>query len=204
MSKRAKKDDVFPPAAVHPGIHAQPPATKADLKTIPQDWEPIWDEDFEETFAALVPKQRLFVVEMVRTGFKKAEAFRRAYPGAEYSSGIVDAILSKPGVKAILERFTDWAMQDLFEARQVIKDAMEAKKKVYFEGAEVDEVDDHAIRLKAVEVLNKMNGANKEEDEKPKGKVINIGYAVTFNYYLEQMGMPPIPIPVAIQESTKK
>ncbi len=195
MSKK-KNAIAFPPAAPHPGIHAQPPATKADIKAIPEDWEPIWDDEFDEAFTALLPKQRLFIVELVRTGFKKSKAFARAYPGATYSSGIVSAIFAKPEVRLILDRFTDWAKEDLFEAREIIKDAFKATKKVYHEGKEIDKVDDHMTRLKAVEVLNKMNGANKEADAsissaKPAG-TINVTFAGDFNVYLKQMGLPPI------------
>jgi hypothetical protein len=199
------KEKGFPPATVPPGVLPQPPATKAEIQKIPQDWEPIWDEDFEEAYEALLPRHRLFVVELVRTGFKKAEAFRRAYPGATFSSAIVGAILSKPDVQFILERFTDWAKQNMFEAQQVIMDAMQATKRVYYEGEIVDEVDDHAIRLKAVEVLNKIEEVKKEASPaKPAGTIPHT-FAVNFNFYLEKMGMPPIQIPYQqIENATKK
>jgi hypothetical protein len=192
---RKKKDAGFPPAPPRPGIHAQPPAKAADIKAIPKDWEPIWDDEFREAFESLVPKQRLFVVELVRTGFKKSEAFARAYPGAAYSSGIISAIFAKPEVKLIMSRFTDWAYEDLFEAREVIKDAFKAERKIYVEGVEIAKEPDHAIRLKAVEVLNKMNGANKEADAAPPPKpagAISGDFAVNFNFFLEQQGLPAI------------
>lgn len=193
MSK--KKDKGFAPATVPPGTHAQPPAKAADIKRIPKDWEPIWDEDFEEAFDSLLPKQRLFVVELVRTGFNKAEAFRRAYPDSTHSSAIVGVILAKPEVEVILSRFTDWAKQNMFEAQQVVAEAMKAKKRTYHEGAQIDEVDDHAIRLKAVEVLNKLEDAKKEaKTVKPAGTV-NINFVQNFNAYLQQQGMAPIKIP---------
>lgn len=194
----SKKRPVLPPAAERPGAKAQPPATKEDIRKIRDDWEPIWDAEFELAFEALLPKQRQFVIEYVRSGFVKRTAYDRAY-GTSYSEGIVDVILGKSGVQLILGRFTDWAKADLFEARQVIKDAMQAKKKVYHEGCEIDEVDDHTTRLKAVEILNKMNGTNKEvgplAPAVPTGGTIDSGFAVQFNFYLQQMGVEPLKIP---------
>lgn len=193
----SKKKEIIP-LSTRPGAVPAPPATSEDIVRIRSDWEPIWDAEFELAFEALLPKQRQFVIEYVRSGYVKREAWKRAY-GTSYSEGVVDAILSKDQVQVILGRFMDWAKADLFEARTVIKEAMQAKKRVYFDGAEIDEVDDHATRLKAVEVLNKMNGANKEvapaAPTAPTAGTIDSGFAVQFNFYLEKMGVPPMVIP---------
>lgn len=194
----SKKKPILPALAERPGAKAQPPATKEDIKKIRDDWEPIWDAEFELAFEALLPKQRQFVIEYVRSGYVKREAWKRAY-GTSYSEGVVDIILAKESVQLILGRFMDWAKADLFEARTVVKEAMKAVKCIYHQGVEINKEDDHMVRLKAVEVLNKMNGTNKEAvpagPQIPTGGTIDSGFAVQFNFYLQQMGVEPLKIP---------
>jgi len=196
MAKKAKKS-LLPKE----GKSTLPAKGAGEIRQISKDWEAIWDAEFQLAFETLLPKQRQFVIEYVRNGYKKREAFANAY-GTSYSANLVHNLLGKQEIQLILGRFTDWARDDLFQAHRVLEEAMDATYTVG-KGKKAKELPDHMIRIKAAEAINKMSGNNKEKPpETPAAGSVTMNFVAQFNTYAQQMGVAPVPIPAAIIEKS--
>lgn len=106
-----------------------------------------------------------------------AKAYQIVMPNTdpEIAAARASMILQDENVQIIVTKMKNFAIEDLFLARSVVKDALEAKLVVVNRGFAMEtDIVDHAARLKAVEVLNKMSGNNAPEKTENLNKNLSV------------------------------
>lgn len=157
---------------------------------IPEELALLNSEKAVPAFHNLNLRQQKFILHYLGEG-NGAEAYRQAYN--ELASDHVAAVcgsqlLTNPNIKIILEAFQDHKDEDLVLIRKTYIDAAKgAVKPVYGKDSngqpeKVEDLPDHAIRVKAAESLSKLHGLNaadKHEVTGAGGKPIEFSVKVT-------------------------
>jgi len=162
---------------------------KADIKTrpgrdlsikadIPNELAQV-DAEILKKFHGLNDEQQAFLIGYLQ-GKSGAEAYRDAYGlpyGNQSAASSASLLLRHPNVTAVLEAFKGFRDEDLILVRKTyIAAATEAIKPIYGKDADgqpekVEDLPDHAVRIKAAEALAKLHGLNAAEKKEISGSV---------------------------------
>lgn len=142
-----------------------------EAKAMAPELENLWDLEMEKAFDALTILQRKVLAQWIRQDCRNmAGAYKKVVPDLavdSYKSGAALMMKSK-AVKGVMDRMKDVALEDFFEARHTLVDALGANKNVYGRGPDgmpmlVETSPDYPVRVRAAEVLSKLHGNNAPE-----------------------------------------
>lgn len=186
---------------------------KALQKVAPEELEAIWDEEAQEAWTALEPKQQSFLLAWLNLGLSGPKAYREVYnPNANDNTARSSAsrTLSNVNIQTICSKISESKKSDLIKIKNVFDEGMEAVSPVFAGEAHVGDFEDHKTRILAANSLAKLDGFLME---KPSGD-LNITGDVTIqnavlsdlNQYLTTQGREPIKqtvAPIQTQEPVK-
>ena len=150
-----------------------------EAKEIEPGLEMVWDKEIDAEFRGLPTTYVKFVNEWVKGGMiKPYEAYQRGVDRSatkEIAQAAARVMMRHKGVKMFMERLKDVAMEDFFDVRRTLVEALDAKDEVWVRdpvgnNIKLGDAPNHSARIRAAEVLAKLHGLNAPEKHEVKSE----------------------------------
>lgn len=194
---------------------SSPPASQPPEAPPPPELESVWQERVAAQFADLRPQQQKFLLVYLREGIA-SEAYRQAYnlnATPHVASVCGSQLLASPGISAILALFTDRKTEAMFLVSETYFGMVRATQPAMVqdpttkEWKDVGKLPDWRTRGAGAAGLERIYGLQPEPKKpfNPLGQegAIPAPFAVQFNVYAQQMGLPTIALPAPVVEEAE-
>ena len=177
-------------------------AAGSKSKKPPAELAEIWTDDVKTAWGALSLSHQGFLIAYINTNYNASEAYRRTYndkatPDVASSGG--SQILRNSRIKQILAVISDTLLEDMLLVRTVLVEAATVASKGETEAGDI--IPDYPTRIKAAAELRDYHRP-KGTDAPPPAPAMPTQFVGQFNFYLQQMGMMPLQLPIPTEAET--
>ncbi len=127
----------------------------------PEELEPVWDDQTQEAWNSLNPKQQDFFIRWLNNGYNATQAYWDTYDSVEKekTAGAAGSrMLGNVNIQLICSKLNSNNASELSMIKKVYQDAMKADTPIFADGDKVMDIEDHKTRISAAEKLAKLNG----------------------------------------------
>lgn len=143
-----------------------------------------------------------FLLAYINTNYNASEAYRRTYnenANPQVAGACGSTLLKNAGIRQILAVISDTSLEDLLLVRTVLVEAATVASKGETEAG--DTIPDYPTRIKAAAELRDYHRP-RGTDAPPLAPAMPAQFVGQFNFYLQQMGMMPLQLPIPTEVET--